>query len=75
MKSFPHIEVIEKIGQGSFGDIYKVWDSKRARWAAMKFEKRDKKNKYSLLQKEAQIMEEFRGSRYFAVLYESRISD
>ena len=53
LKAYPHLEVIEKIGQGSFGDIYKVWDSKRGKWAAIKFEKKDKKNKFSLIKKEA----------------------
>lgn len=57
IKSYSHLEVMEKVGKGSFGDIYKVWDSKRGRWAAMKFEKRDnKKNKNSLIKKEAEIM-------------------
>ncbi|EAR96474.1 Serine/Threonine kinase domain protein (macronuclear) [Tetrahymena thermophila SB210] len=75
LRNYPHLEVIEKIGQGSFGDIFKVWDSKRARWAAMKFEKKDKKNRYSLIKKEAQIMIQVKGSKYFAVLYDSRFSE
>lgn len=53
MRNFPHLEVIEKIGSGSFGDIFKVWDSRRGIWAALKFEKKDKKNKISLIKKEA----------------------
>lgn len=71
----PHLEIVEKIGSGSFGDIYKVWDSRRSRWAAVKFEKRDRKNKFSLIKKEAQIMNQMKGSKYFAVLYDSRFNE
>lgn len=57
LRSMPHLEVLEKIGSGSFGDIFKVWDSRKGCWAAVKFEKRDRKNKISHIKKEAQIMQ------------------
>jgi len=41
----------------------------------MKFEKKDKKNKYSLIKKEAHIMQAVSGSRYFAALLDSRFSE
>lgn len=41
----------------------------------MKFEKKDKKSKYSLIKKEAQIMQSVKGSRFFAMLFDSRFTD
>lgn len=50
--------VLEKIGQGSFGDIYKVFDKEKNQLGAVKLERKDKKGPEGMLLKEAKILTE-----------------
>lgn len=45
--------VLEKIGQGSFGDIYKAFDNEKKQLVAVKL---DKRGPQGMLNKEAQIL-------------------
>ena len=51
-------QIIEKIGQGSFGDIYKIYDKEKQRYGALKLEKLEKRGSAGMLIKEAQIMKD-----------------
>ena len=58
-------EVIEKIGEGTFGEVYKVFDPSNSRLMVLKKEKKHSRTKTGL-QKESTIMMEMSASEGFA---------
>lgn len=63
-------KVLDKIGQGSFGDIYKVIDELKNQLGAVKLEKKDKKQATGMLVKEAKILSELANKDFFPRLIE-----
>lgn len=63
--------VLEKIGQGSFGDIYKVFDKQKNQLGAVKLERKDKKSPIGMLAKEAKILIELSKKDFFPKFIDS----